>query len=436
MSQLKIAMGRTSTQTLAAPVDQDFTVSSCDFTPKASLLFMSQGMTNATWDQHIRYTIGFTDGTRERSVHMRVKNGATTSLCHSVGSNTHLFNFLNTGGTAVAGSFSFKEFIAPTAGANGGVRVTWDNELTNVFHMMHAHFGGSSVKARVGNFQSSALLNGTTSVSLGWKPDVVLFASCDANNWTESVKADAQMSIGWASRGAGDSITQSCLFWASENGQTTSNNGTSIRNNRCGGRFAASSGLTVDSMIDLTSWDSNGFTVTSKNAMGGQQFMYLALVDEATPIDTFAGSFGSETATGNKSYTDPGWRPQALFALTSLLTSDNSSNTAANSESWCFGMAQGSSSWGHSIRQDTGVTTSDCDSMARTGTARCNFAPSATSGVVYDHVSMDETGWTQDFTTVLATARRFHVLAFREPGYEHLTRRYENTPAPSTHLRM
>lgn len=401
----------------AAPNTQDLKVASADFTPKAAIFWMSQGTTDGAWANHIRYSIGFADGTNERCVAARCRNGVGATECDKLGSNSHSLIFLSNTANSIVGSFAFDSWIAPVSGANGGVRINWDDELSAAFLLNYMLIGGDDVEAAVGDIMSSTTIGGTASVTgLSGKPDVVLFASSVASDWIETITADAKLGFGWAVRGDSDAISQACAAWGDEDNQVNTQHGSNGDTALCMTSVALSSGATKGQGADLTAWNSDGFTLTTRELASAMRIGYLSLRGTRGPIDAWSGGIDSEIATGSKAYTNPGWKPQALFELGSLLGTDGGFNAGNNGEPWSLGAATDDGAWMHAIRANNGVNPADVESLSNTRPAQVNFGGGSTLGVSWTHTSMDVGGWTQNYTLIRAVTKRQWFLAIREPG--------------------
>ena len=118
---------------------QDFTVAGFG-TPKGAIFLVSYGTANGTAVNHAMLSVGFTDGTRQRAIGIRVENavvgGSDTGNIES--STACILTALNSADTT-DGVATFDSWITD------GVRVNWTDAPPSAYLVTCILFGGSGV---------------------------------------------------------------------------------------------------------------------------------------------------------------------------------------------------------------------------------------------------------------------------------------------------
>lgn len=151
---------------------------------------------------------------------------------------------------------------------------------------------------------------------------------------------------------------------------------------------------------DLTSMDSDGFTL-SVTADGTA---YLVTYFAIGAVDADVAVVQAPAATGNASYTTPGFQPDCLIAFTiAFATAPPSTTTASNfSIGWATSATAEQSITGAA---SNAAATSDANAERDTGNiVNVNNAAGSTTVTQANLVSFDATGYTINWTVVTARA--------------------------------
>ena len=204
------------------------------------------------------------------------------------------------------------------------VNLVWTNPATSYFDLVFIFFGGD-IQANIGLLSLSTTLNGTASATgLSYSPDVV-FTMGSGFGFTGG-NADGRLTFGCATKS--DGIKNSASFFR-------------MRSNAIGSSGLASTTVeqyvSTDSCFimstafqnnlvraNVTSFNSDGFTVTSQTAgfLNGTTNGLLYLAIKGLSPDHFnLQNFSSSTSTGLSAIATSNFTPQLLIGALSSVTS-------------------------------------------------------------------------------------------------------------------
>ena len=225
----------------------------------------------------------------------------------------------------------------------------------------------NGVSADVHSFRpASTALSTATKTGLSFAPELLLFLSFGSNLNVSG--AHWITTLGYAKK---TGSLQGMTGLDIPSGLATSATDTMYATNRVGGQMFNGS---VSWMGELTSWTSDGYTITTRTSgTGDDDFVVLAL--GGADLSVVAGEITTPTATGNSDVTTTGIDPDAVFI--SLLTADSTGtieSSGSQAEGWCIGMAEGSTNYSHSVCNADNVGTTVCRSKASTTRPTCASA--------------------------------------------------------------
>lgn len=273
---------------------QDFTATGFG-TPSCVMFFLSYGTTNGTAVDNGMLAFGFSDFTNHRGIAHVAEDSGTTTDTMSQRSATALITLLNTDqstdGTATASTIT------------DGVRLTWADAPPSAYLVTAVMFNSSVFSnCSVGTITPSGSVSGTASVSgLGWQPDIILAAYAGSTT-------SARTSFGMALNDGG--IVQYAAGQASTTALATSSVTSALMSTRLA--FNALSFSTVAS-YELTSFDSGGFTLTTRDNTAAVNDVYYLAAKLATGASAKLVTCTSPTATGAHSCTGAGFTPEAAI---------------------------------------------------------------------------------------------------------------------------
>lgn len=367
---------------------QDFTVTGFG-TPVCALFFLSYGTTNGTAVDHAMLSFGFSDFTNHRGVAHVAEDSATTTDTQSQRATT-LISLLNTDqstdGTATAATIT------------DGVRLTWADAPPSAYLVTAVMFNASMFSnCTVGTLTPNASVDAAASVSgLGWQPDLILAAYAGSTT-------SARTSFGMALNDGG--IVQYAAGQASTTALATSSVTSAMMSTRLA--FNALSFSTVAS-YELTSFDSGGFTLTTRDNTASVNDVYYLAAKLAVGASAKLATCTSPTSTGSHSCTGAGFTPTgAIMSHTAAAALDT---LESDGDAEVYGL----SAFTSTTQSFSGI--SDDDNVAAANTASMtSINPIRMIKDAADYMVATFTGWQSDgvdlnYTTTNGTARYRAVL--------------------------
>lgn len=261
---------------------------------------------------------------------------------------------------------------------------------------------GDDFKAQAGTMDLTTASGNQSVAGLYFQPKVNIFAH-NLSGTTEGNSASALFQLG-----AGLSPSARwCLFTLGISAAAAADEQSSVRTDQCMTRISAA--LAFSMLVDFVSNDANGFTVNKATPPGVDvRVGYLSLGGNAQ----FAlGNFNQPTSTGNQSITGVGFTPKAEIFVSDMKVA--SADVTVNSR---VGIGFAVSSSDRRVIATTALDAADPTDTARDlDEALCALAISdggtPTRQAQADFVSQDADGFTLNWTTADATARRMLYLA-------------------------
>lgn len=402
--------------------NQSFTIVWSDgggHTPTAVEIRVTLATADATAVDHACLCTGAATGTTERwSAFGFSEHGQVTS---------DTYNFLYTGacivipttaGNAIDGQADFVSFSADT------VTINWSNAPASAY-LIHVKAYAGTTEALAGTITPSTTNLGTADMTsfAGAANYVFLYGASQGKISETTIRSHAPIPYGYYSY---DGVTERQVIMMSGHRDAR---GTTDIIGRWSDNFIGGELRTAGASLDATYVISNigtGFRLTSNNigSTSASLCAYLALrIPSGSEAYVYTGT--SPTSTGTKAFTGPGWTPQAVDVIHSMLTmaaasatTDGASDKEKNSPeadgmSWGTAISTSSEYSMNICDYDGQATTSDTQSRTESKVATvCK-----TTGVVAiaaDVSSFDADGLTLNYTTVDATARRVAFVAFKD----------------------
>jgi hypothetical protein len=207
------------------------------------------------------------------------------------------------------------------------VNLVWSNPATSYLDLIFVIFSGDDIQANIGLLNLGTALNSTASATgLSYSPDVV-FTLGSGFGFSNS-DADARMTFGCATKYGG--IKNSAAFYRMRsNANGVAGIVTSVEqyfsDNRCFIMYGGSAGANTLQTADVTSFNSDGFTITSKTTVstGTTGILYLAIkgpIEDAFQLQNFTSS----TSTGISAIATTTWIPSLIVGALGSATAANS----------------------------------------------------------------------------------------------------------------
>lgn len=368
---------------------QDFTATGFG-TPSCVMFFLSYGTANGTAVDNGMLAFGFSDFTNHRGIAHVAEDSGTTTDTMAQRSATALITLLSTDqstdGTATASTIT------------DGVRLTWADAPPSAYLVTAVMFNSQVFSnCTVGTLTPNASVDATASVSgLGWQPDLILAAYAGSTT-------SARTSFGMALNDGG--VVQYTAGQASTTAVATSSVTAAMMSTRLA--FNALSFSTVAS-YELTSFDSGGFTLTTRDNTAAVNDVYYLAAKLATGASAKLVTCTSPTATGTHSCTGAGFTPTGAIMSHTAAAALNTLETDGDAETY------GLSTFTSTTQSFSGM--SDDDNVAAANTASMTSTnPIHMIKDAADYMVATFTGWQSDgvdlnYTTTNGTARYRAVL--------------------------
>jgi hypothetical protein len=298
------------------------------------------------------------DGTRSVSIGGMSENGIVlgNTDVYGRGSNADCLLLMDEAGTVIV--------RATCTNITDGVQLNFATAPASALLVTVVLFGGSNISnLYAGVFTSNATQDATQAISApGFKPSFGIF-SCYGDNLIDNT-SDGYHSqeIGFAVDDGATPPTQYVQGLGESDNLTTSSVSGSIESNTIG----RSQVNTTGAEVELTTWDTNGFTVTTRSAAGAKDCLYLVA---KTTLSTKILALDTPTTTGAQSWSGIGFTPQFGMIMQNALTSYNTRSTTDTAEVFGLGFMTSASQHSVGITSDDGIVatgTTNTESVTHT----------------------------------------------------------------------
>lgn len=371
--------------------------------PVAAMFIISRASVTDTVTAAASMAIGFTDGTRNVSTGVRAEdNVATTDTSKRYMTDKAIFLISPTDGT-VEGEANFNAWVTD------GVELNWTTAPGTGWLVTAILFGGTGItNAYTAHGVSSASIGGTVDVTApGFQPDVVIVVSPVGSFTVDTETATASINVGAVVRGAGNPHTQRSAAVTMTSGVTTPASCLVVDTNSV---HRASTNATGEE-VEITDFDSSGFTLTTREVATASRIIYLAL--KLSGITASLQTITFPTGTGNASITGTGATPQfVLLAQTSADSTDARDCASGDSETFGLGAFTSSAAGVHGFASQDAAGVENSATASIADTKPVNQIRDDATFMEATFVSMDSDGWTLNYSTANGTARKGWGLAF------------------------
>lgn len=303
--------------------NQDFIVAGLG-TPKGAIVLMNYAIANSTAAANAAWSIGVTDCTNQGVVHTQDRADGTTTTDTNRRSTTTAVAELLEAGTANGATL---DGIGSVSCIADGIRINWTTAMSAGFFVHVLFLGGSDMQTKVGTFDQNSTVDASVDITtVGFTPEGVfcLSAANGSATWDNSNVANARWGFGVATASAQGHMAQAI----NDNVTTTAYGGGGSNQYACNSSLPADF---LDGPVELGSFDSQGFTATTRSESQSFRFLYLAYTTNGK-ARSWAGELAAPASAQVQSYTGPGWRPQAYIMFmtgTATINTELTDDTAA-----------------------------------------------------------------------------------------------------------
>jgi hypothetical protein len=370
-------------------------VSGLGFQPKIVLFFGTQSTSDASASDATVFFGVAVSSTDRRAI--------TTSAADNVTSTQARYNNKNTACIVIATGTVTEAVVADLVSMNSdGFTLNFDTVDSRARIINYLALGGTDLTNYATGQDTIPTTATTKAVTVGFRPDCVLLFSGKTNtSASASAAANTAAFLGWFTSTTGRAYTG----WRSRNARPSAS---TFHRQSASKAVAGISDTGVFAEADVSSIDTNGFTLNWTTVPGAAEFYYyVALKGPQFKV----GSFNQATSTGTQATSGVGFQPAALLLASANATTSSATNTQ---QSTSLGMATSTSQragiwWG----DNDGVSTTQADGdLDRTkAIILTNPGSTPTRVAAADLSSFDASGFTLNWTTVDATAREIIYLA-------------------------
>jgi hypothetical protein len=380
--------------------NQNFTTTDLGgLTPSAALFIATRAVTNNTAAAHAPICIGAATSTSQRwAMFSTSQDGqADTAVTRRAATTQCLMIPLAGGG--IDGEADFVSFIT------NGVQINWTDAPANAYLITVVLFANLS-GAYAGTFAPGTSVGAAVDVTApNFQPDLVFLAS-HGDAFDDTSSAFHSPGFGWAVRDG--SNTQLSVMQSEQDGQAAGTPRAYLSTSYGIATLSVNSNNLLWAS-EIGSFDSQGFSATLRIASAGtDEVGYLALALNGDNV--WAGTHATPTATGNQASTAPGFRPQAVFLGMTHLTAVNNGSQNASAGPYGVAVITANAQYSNAIAIENGAAITNTQGLGQSIAADIDNDDGAT-GIEATLVSLDATGWTLDFTSVLGSARQWVALA-------------------------
>jgi hypothetical protein len=246
-----------------------------------------------------------------------------------------------------------------------------------------------TVLSKVGSFNSGtgAAASTVAVTGVGFQPKAVIFW-WTGQTGTSDAEAGQSSFFGYgAATGASERFA--CTVY-DEDGAANSNCGRVTHTDACVAKLASVS--TLDGLLDFTSFDSDGFTLTVDDQFSASiRIHYLAL--GGTDLLAYAGVVTTTTASATFDVTDAGFEPTGLIFLYGQATASGTIGT--NAARFGFGLTDGTTQIAMSLNIPDNGATEEVEKFASSSHVYVNQNAPTTNN--FSFVSFLSTGFRLNF---------------------------------------
>ncbi len=371
---------------------QDVTLSGFG-TPKGAIAFWG-GDADATQRNHAVFGVGFTDGTNSRLATVSAENETgASSDAYRLQRNDKFIDILDGASTSKDHVVSFNSWITD------GVRLNIDAASASVRTVIIILIGGSDVSGVVvGDIN---LGTGTSAITetIGQTSDIILTCGNGSGSYG-SVGGQAIFSMGMYVNDGSNS--QVGVGWWSED---------QVNPSDVGGYFS-NANATMQAYNGSVAWQaaisnvtSTAFDITPTANAGSDTVNYISIATTNSP-DISLDFMDGPTATGDYSSTAPGFLPD--FAL-AFLSDATTVNTLQAHEALSVAAFDGTNVLSLSTSNQDATNPPIAKTEFNSGSID-TLEDATTDSYIGTFSSFDATGFTLNFSTVPASARKWAVL--------------------------
>ena len=381
------------------------------FQPKACLFIYTPNATQNADGADMERMLGMCDGTRQWAMSSGAQDGSESGNVSRRSTTTGCILHIDVEGSSqsVEGKAEFVSFLSDGVRLN---RTTTFSDPTSPLVKVIA-FGGNAVRVHGDIFDPANTINTSASTTaLGFEPDLLItgmignHVDADSNSNND----DDSWSMGWAvnpDRQA--SNNQFCIGMEGREGGDEANSNHAIFNNRC---CVSRQNSSNDTGIEITSFDTNGFTATTRDTGAGtnDRFFFLGLTLGEEGARVFSVNQDTPSSTGSQSQTGTGFTP--TFLLGEVIGDNRAFNTWSNDpDNASIGIGLTDDTRTHSLTAYNDDGSDPQNTATRIRDTHFHSLDMQNGSLLSEatFTSFNSDGWTLDFTTASSVQKAVYL---------------------------
>lgn len=376
------------------------------FQPKGLIVWSNNSLANSSTGG-FSFTLGAAASSTSRCVGYGNVDTSLSSGSYAAGiDNTKVYESIIGSTNTISSAADLTSFDAD------GFTLNWTTTDATARVANYLALGGADItNVFVGNSLGNSANGSQAITGVGFQPDTIIFFACRTTSTapiSNTSGSSARPTIGFASSSSNRGVVHSQDKYdtvasraASQSYQVTSSVLAWLNE--------ANDSGTMSSEADLTSFDSDGFTLNWTTTNGtGRYFYYICIKGGRFKV----GTFNQATSTGNQATTGAGFTPVAL-----MLASRNKTSGTSVTGGSRFSLGAGVSSSARASMwtggSNTGSPTNNSRDLDSTKIIKMmtESGTTPTTQAAADLVSLDSDGFTVNWSTVDATAREVMYFA-------------------------
>lgn len=380
-------------------------------TPKAVLFLVSRATALDTITAQAMIGGGAADGSTQRAVAVMAENGQPALNADS-GSRIDTGACIQITGTVNQGKEARATFVSF---GTDQVTINWasGDEPSNAYRGYAVFLWGADMLAGVLNLKSSGSLNGTVATTApGVTPDGLIALSVGQDFAADLGTTVARLSVGFAGRSSGGNAAATVT--AEDNAAGSTSSGSMVRTDACVSTITGVAGaVTETARVQVSSWDSTGFTIKSLTA-SAVDAMYLWFRVAGRNVYVGSPTLNVDTS-GQSTETAPGRRGCFIMAAgTRVTAADSVSNTTGSISVGAASSASGTQACVTWNARD-GIGTSGTQSLTSSANMVDAVSTATLHEYVLNHVAFTATGYTYNVSSTAAADSPVAILVVEEP---------------------
>lgn len=372
----------------------EFSVTGLTFRPKLVTFWWTANTADGSITSIQAGMGGAVSSTSRFAVAIADLDGAAASDSGRYHTDAACYSVVNTDGTTVVLAADFVSFNSDGFTLNQTV-------ASGAALIINYEAFGGSIEAAIKMFVSNSSTGSQAVTGVGFKPTYMALYGSRVFSVPPSGETHARLSFGATSGPSEEAAVGIAMNDAADPTQTSHAQTTAAS------WIGVNGADGLEQLADLTSFDSDGFTLNWSNVFGGVEIWAVCIRGVRAKV----GQIAQPGGTGNSATTGIGFRPRGL-RLWSM--NDSTNSNGENHVEWSYGAGSSSTARGAVWfgSNDNAATTAVDSNLDRTKIIKMGTPGTPTFEAAADLVTFDADGFTLNWTSADGSARLIQYSAF------------------------